>query len=345
MSNSLPTFLAAIGAELTQDLHCQFTNKTGEAQATHNIIVPLTHYGLLSIEGSDTSTFLQGQTTCDINAIDEQQSLPGAYCTPKGRMICNFRVARSTPQHYYLRMRRPLVISTKAVFSKYIVFSKAEQHDASDDYLLLGLYGERSRATLEKTFGSAPKTQNQSQINNGIITMQLDEEGLCYECWVPHAQCSQLWTQLSQELSPVDTVAWERLCIRRGLGEVTKQTVETFIPQMLNYQLTGEINFKKGCYTGQEIVARMHYRGKLKRHMYRLALDINAPAPGTELRTEDGSQSIGNIVNAINNSDSGCEALAVMTIDSTINNTLIIGSNPTPVKILSLPYAINTKDT
>jgi tRNA-modifying protein YgfZ len=355
LSSFLTTFLTTIGAKLTPDFHCEF-NQTQPAPDTFDtdafntssfnksIIAPLPYYGMLAIEGPDTATFLQGQTTCNINDVNDSHSLTGAYCTAKGRMVSSFRVACIGPENYFLRMRRQIVDNTKNVLGKYIVFSKAQQKNASDDYLTFGLFGPNAQAALTSVFGNAPKQENEAVAIDGNICIQLDPNGQRYECWIRTDQLSQLWPDLSRNLTPVNSRTWELLNIRLGHGEVTEQTVETFIPQMLNYQLTGEISFTKGCYTGQEIVARMHYRGKLKRQMYRIKINQASPAPGTALFKTQGNQSIGNIVNAAAVSDSSCEALAVITNTDANTDQVAIGSELTPVEIVSLPYAINNDD-
>ncbi|KKK49463.1 hypothetical protein LCGC14_3134810, partial [marine sediment metagenome] len=122
-------FLASLGITVDEQQHSVIANST---VSTDNLIMPLSYYGFLAINGPDTAKFLQGQTTCDVSTINQQHSVNGAYCTPKGRMVSSFRLATTGPDSYLLRMRENIVASTQAVFAKYIVFSKAEQLDASN---------------------------------------------------------------------------------------------------------------------------------------------------------------------------------------------------------------------
>ena len=345
MSTPTNTFLASIGATLTQDSHCQFTAANSADTVNDNFIAPLTHYGILTIEGPDSATFLQGQTTCNINDIDDRHSVPGAYCTAKGRLVSSFHAARSDGEHYHLRMRRDIVDNTQQVLGKYIVFSKAEQRNDCEEFIVFGLQGENAKIAIAEAFGSAPVKQHECIGNNGNIAIAIDESTPRFECWIRQEAVATLWPPLSKNLTPVGSSVWERLIIELGLGQISKPTIEMFIPQMLNMHLTGEISFNKGCYTGQEVVARMHYRGKLKRQMYRIRLETDTvPAAGTGLFRAQSDQSIGNIVNAARISSTMCEALAVITIDDVNNNRVFV--NPDiPVEILSLPYAINSKDS
>lgn len=336
------TFLESINAQLDQAGHCQVDNST--LLPADNMIAPLTHYGLLAIDGADTGKFLQGQTTCDLDEVDANNARAGAYCTPKGRMISSFYVARHDTESYLLRMRRALVDSTRDVFAKYIVFSKAEQQNANDRYLAIGLYGSQASAAITAALGEAPSALNASVSKDGNIALQLDREGLSYECWIRSEQLLQLWPKLAQGLTLQGSRSWELLCIRRGQGDVCPETVDSFIPQMLNYQITDAISFTKGCYTGQEVVARMEYRGKLKRRMYRIEVDSTDLQPGTELYRPDSEQSIGNIVNVVQLENKLSEALAVITNNDAQLQLVLTGSNRVATRLLSLPYAITSDE-
>ena len=340
---ALHRFLDSIGLSLDDQYNCINTNSSLESTPLENIIVPLTHYDILAIEGPDSAKFLQGQTTCDITKVDDTQSLNGAYCSAKGRLLSSFQVARSNPERYLLRMHRSIVSSSKDRLSKYIVFSKAEQHILSDDSLAIGLYGPQARSNIEQTFGQSPQGKFQClQSDHGPI-IQLDEDGLMFECWLTIDSLASLWPQLNQQLKTADSRHWQLLNIQQGIAEISSESVDLFIPQMLNYQITGAINFTKGCYTGQEVVARMHYKGKTKRRLYRIAFEHpdtqTPPAVATPLYGE-GEQSIGDLVNIAKTGPNQCEALAVITIKNVEENCAYVGSKHYPVQILPLPYAI-----
>lgn len=308
-----------------------------------NFIANLSHYGILSILGADASKFLQGQVTCDVNSVSNDQSKCGSYCTPKGRMLTSFLMAQAGSGHYLLRMRRPLVEHTLSVFSKYIVFSKAEQTNANEDYSIIGLYGPDAKARILKAFGKSPSSRYNSIVNNGNIAIQLDDDGLMFECYVAQLELSDIWSILSTGIDVLDASLWELLAIRLGIGDVCLETTDMFIPQMLNYQHIGAVSFNKGCYTGQEIVARMQYRGKLKRAMYRIKTAKKEHLPGTEIYANNNAtnqkQSVGNIVNSTIVNDH-CEALAVITHQAVKDGEITIGEDDSTAEILTLPYTV-----
>jgi len=326
---------------------------TGEQNPLDSIAV-LDYYGFLAIEGPDTTTFLQGQTTCDLDTVNDNCAQLGAFCTPKGRIISSFLIA-CDPHHHLLRMRLDLVASTADAISKYIAFSKATQRNASEDYTAIGLSGACAGATIEGLFGTLPGGKHRSISHDGVVVVQLDERASVFECWIPTAQLPLLWPQLSGNHTLTSAQYWQLAIIRQGQGEVSAATSELFIPQMLNFHRTGAISFTKGCYTGQEVIARMQYKGKLKRHMYRVALPGERAQPGDDLYSAGTDQSIGKIVNCITTTPGRSEALAVITrANVEADNVLLqpastdfdadsklgeINEN-TAVKILSLPYTI-----
>ena len=318
-------------------------------------IAVLEHYGFLAVEGPDTGKFLQGQTTCDLDKVSDTQAQLGAFCTVKGRTLSSFLIA-SDQQHHLLRMRRDLVATTAKAIAKYIVFSKATHTDASEDFTAIGLSGATAGSIIARVFGALPGGQYQSVSRDGAVAVQLDEGAMLFECWLPSDQLALLWPQLNSGQALLSAQHWQLLVIRQGCGEVSAATSELFIPQMLNYHLTGAISFTKGCYTGQEVIARMHYKGKLKRQLYRIALETKSIEPGDDLYGPNSEQSIGKIVNCIAVGAHRSEALAVITranVDA--DNVLfrpqqaaVVGasnadeiSQNIAVTILSLPYTLN----
>jgi folate-binding protein YgfZ len=345
-------FLSSIGLSIDAQQHTVVEGETIDAlsQGNHdNIISIVCYYGLLSINGPDTPTFLQGQTTSDVSLVTTNHSGIGAYCTPKGRVISSFLLARKEPNEYLLRMRSSVLQSTQSTFSKYIVFSKAEQSIKSDQYACICIAGETAQSTIRALFNPDSPHIYQTTWLNDNAAIQLDADGLIYECWILQSNLEQLWPQLSKGLELKGSRYWELLSINMGSGEVSDKTADMFIPQMLNYQVTGAVSFTKGCYTGQEIVARMQYKGKLKRPMYRIKIAKNQGElkPGSDLypatppfSAGQTPSSIGNIVNVVNLSDGSSEALAVISSKNFNDSGVVAGKRQYPVEILSLPYAI-----
>jgi len=234
-------------------------------QVTH-----LEEFGFLAIRGKDAVSFLQGYTTCDLNNLSPEHSLIGAICNLQGRMVSSFRITSLT-DGVLLRLDKGLIDHTTKFLAKYIVFSKAELSDMSESYVCYGAIGEIP--------STPPATVGDSTLNSGIVTIKVSEKGPRYEIW-------------SQEAVTGDDIqgnAWRQAEIEDGYAWVNAQTTEEFIPQMFNYHNIGGIDFEKGCYLGQEIIARLEYRGKLKRKLHR-GLSNNPASPGDAILNQQGKE-------------------------------------------------------
>jgi len=256
---------------------------------------------LLHIVGPDTLTFLQGQTTCDTRVVDTGHALPGAFCTPKGRVVCDFLLCQIAENHFVLRMRRDILDSSAAAFGKYIVFSKAELQPDKQNWQVFGCWGEKVTTVLHTVFGVGSDTGKRydSICGDGFVIIQTDDTGCQFECYIDTESRSELADKLTSAMNAGDVNSWQARQIEQGIGRIEAATVEEFIPQMLNYDLTGHVSFDKGCYTGQEVVARMHYRGKPKRRLYRATMTENqVPQAGALLYSSGSEQSVGTLVNS-----------------------------------------------
>ncbi|MHA6492828.1 CAF17-like 4Fe-4S cluster assembly/insertion protein YgfZ [Pseudomonas borbori] len=298
---------------------------------------PLSHEGVLAAHGSDASKFLQGQLTCNLNYLNENTASLGARCTPKGRMLSSFRIV-SVADGYLLAMTRELVISQLADLHKYAVFSKTTLSDASGEWVRFGL--SNGDGALVSLGLDLPQTLDSVARANDLMAIRLSNGRA--ELWAPAGKAETLQTRLSAQLPQAPLNAWLLGQIRAGLGQVFEQTRELFIPQMLNLQALGAVSFKKGCYTGQEIVARMQYLGKLKRRLYRLSAHCEElPAPSTELFSPLSSSAVGEVVVAAS-SEAGIELLAVLQEDAASNGQIHLGTlQGPPLDLLDLPYTLN----
>ncbi|MBM3110231.1 YgfZ/GcvT domain-containing protein [Pseudomonas arcuscaelestis] len=297
----------------------------------------LSHEGILAVRGSDAGKFLQGQLTCNINYLNDSTSSLGARCMVKGRMQSSFRILPDA-DGFLLAMARELLEPQLADLKKYAVFSKAKLTDDSDAWVRFGLQeGERA---LQDLGIEVPAQIDGISRHNGLIAIAVSTGRI--ELWVPAEQAEQVHAQLAAKLSQATLNDWLLGQIRAGIGQVMAQTRELFIPQMINLQAVGGVSFKKGCYTGQEIVARMQYLGKLKRRQYRVSLaGENVPEPGTEIFSPTHGSSVGEVVLAARSTD-GIELLAVLTADAVQDNNLHLGSPDGPsLDLLSLPYELD----
>jgi len=297
---------------------------------------------LLHIAGPDSLTFLQGQTTCDTRNLDPEHALPGVYCTPQGRVVCDFLLCQLAENHHALRMRRDIRASSSATFGKYIIFSKAELDDQRDDWQVLACWGPDAALVLREVFGAAPTARYGACSGDDYVLVQVDEGGQQFECYLDSKTNPQRLEQLTGLMRASDEPAWQALEVANGIGRIESSTVEEFIPQMLNYDLTGHISFNKGCYTGQEVVARLHYRGKSKRRMYLAELPGTEPvSAGTPLFSTGTEQSVGTVVNSAS-SDGQVVGLVVATANG-VEKGLHLGAEDGPLlRIEELPYSLQT---
>lgn len=305
----------------------------------------LSHTGLLACEGPDSLKFLQGQLTCNLQEISGTQARYGAHCTPKGRMVANFLLLQHAELGYTFRTRSDVLPALQTSLSRYIVFSKAKLRDSSADWVLVGLQGPGVEQKLTSILGlPAPNQSMAQQHSDHGLVICLNERPLRYEYWMPAAQAARVWQNtLATQFTPAPTAFWHWLDIREGLGSVSHNTVEEFIPQMLNMEKTGGISFTKGCYTGQEIVARAHYRGAVKKSMYRLSGQGPLPQPGDTIRCDkNGSpHTAGQWVIAEHVNPQHWEGLAVVSHDSIA--LPLCTAEEQPLQRLSLPYDEETE--
>ena len=279
----------------------------------HCFLAELPHESLLRIRGPEASKFLQGQVTCDTRRLSAEQAMPGAYCTPQGRVVCDFLLAEHEPEHLLLRMRQSILEASAATFGKYIVFSRAEIATDTDQWRILGCWGPDAAAVLEQLLPRLPADDWQAVSGPGFTVVALP--GARFEIYL-HGEPGQALDERLRQLSTTgDAADWIALEIRSGIARIEAETAQMFIPQMLNYDLSGHIRFDKGCYTGQEVVARLHYRGKPKRRLYTATAVTGAlPAPGDALYTTDSPQASGNVVNAIADDQDPDRSLMLATL-------------------------------
>lgn len=297
----------------------------------------LSHEGVLAVRGSDASKFLQGQLTCNLNYLSDTQASLGARCTQKGRMQSSFRILLEG-DGVLLAMASELLEPQLADLKKYAVFSKSKLTDESAAWVRFGLVN--ADAALASLGFELPESTDAVARHAGLIAIRVSPGRS--ELWAAADQAQELGAKLSASLAQGTLNDWLLGQIRAGIGQVMPQTRELFIPQMLNLQAVGGVSFKKGCYTGQEIVARMQYLGKLKRRLYRLQLPAGElPEPGTALFSPTHASSIGEVVIAAR-AETGIELLAVLQAESAESGDLHLGTLEGPaLQLLDLPYQLD----
>lgn len=291
----------------------------------------------LKIHGADSRTFLQGQLSNDVDLVTEQQAGFFALCTPKGRTISNFLLAPAPdgdPNSLLLLLPNDVADGVLSTLAKYIVFSKADLESAPEWQLSC-----LSEITLDQAGAlglSLPATKTwASSVSDQAVLIRCTENG---------ERCLLISKAAKDNLSCMSASDWQLADIRDGIGFVRAITSDELVPQMLNMQLNNGISFTKGCYTGQEIVARSQYRGKIKRRMYRLALTAEAcPEIGSAV-LDDSGKNMGIVVSAavserLEGSENDYEMLAVLSLKDLVAPTLSV--NGDNARLLDLPYAVN----
>ena len=306
-------------------------------------ITDLSHFGLIRVSGADTRSFLQGQLTSDINAVTPELAQLSSYCSPKGRMLGSFWVFQRG-EDLYLQLPADRLEPILKRLRMFVLRSKVALEDASDELARFGLAGECAEALLP----FAPAADMASLTRDQLTVIRLPGDRPRFELIGPPEVLAGNWPEMLKVAEQTDTDFWSLMDIRAGIPNVFEDTVEAFVPQMANLQLIGGVSFTKGCYTGQEIVARMQYLGKLKRRMYRAHIDSGqVPARGAEVfsPSSESGQGAGRIVDVAASPEGGYEVLAVIQISSAEADDLRLGDSDGPVlRLLDLPYRFESTE-
>lgn len=299
--------------------------------------------GLLSVGGEDAPKFLQGQTTCDILGLTGHTSILGALCTPQGRVIAVFRAVRTDTAFHWLLPKEAIEAVVKRLRG-YVLRSAVTIEDNSSRWVFFGVGGLEFGQTLENRAMPWPKAPGEVvRMSDGFLVNLGSESGARALC-VIDAHTAQAFEAKLGEMGclAVEPSSWRLADIRAGLPQITGETCEAFVPQMLNLDRLGAISFNKGCYTGQEIVARTHYLGNVKRRMYRLGGVVDQlPKAGDALYPAGvDTESVGTVVDAAPAGAERWELLAVLNIQAAETGELRLGSpEGSPLEVLTLPYA------
>lgn len=301
------------------------------------IICDLSYLGLLEVKGTDAVTFLQGQLTNDVKQLGQTNAHYSGYCTPKGRLLAVF-LALSHQGHIHLQMPDKLVESITKRLKMFIMRSKVEIADASESVIKIGISGLNAPALLATQFTQVPQHDYELVSQESGTLLKLPGTHPRFEIFTDITHAPDIWTALSKQAQPTKTDVWEWLEIQAGIPDVVAGTQEEFVPQMLNMDLIGGINFKKGCYTGQEIVARTHYLGTIKRRTHLAHITTaTRPNPGDNIINKAGD-TIGKIVRCAPAPEGGYDLLAEIRLESIENEQVYI--NQTALEIKPLPYPL-----
>jgi len=300
----------------------------------------LPDFGLINFSGEDAQAFLNAQLTSDVNALALTRSQYSGYCTPKGRLLASFLLWRSD-QGYFLQLPAALREPIQKRLSMYILRSKVKTRDASAEFSCFGVAGADSATKLQALFGEMPRSAHEVVHRDGITILRLPVDR--FEVVVPKEQAAAIQESLAAHAELAAPAYWDGLDVRAGIPVILPATQEEFVPQMVNFDAIGAVSFRKGCYPGQEIVARMHFLGRLKQRMVLAHIDGEiAPQPGDRLYSADlGDQASGTIVNAAASADGGFDVLAVAQLSSIAADSIHWKMPDGPaLELLPLPYEV-----
>jgi hypothetical protein len=338
-------FLASQGARIsansTADSRADFGRPEAEVRSAQSgsVVAPLTHLTTLGFAGADAEAFLQGQISCDVQGLDTVHATLGCYCTPQGRMLANFVLWRDG-NDLRMALSADIAGSIQKRLRMFVLRSKVEISISDADPVLIGVAGPAGARALTDMIGAAPADPMRLHSRDGATAIRLTGERFLVA--VRSQDAAMLWRGLARTLEPVGTAAWQWLDIVAGMPLVTGPTQDQFVPQMANLERLGGISFHKGCYAGQEVIARAQYRGKVKRRMYLAHIAVAIAKAGDRVVWGDASEPAGGVVvNAAPSPEGGSDVLAVLQSASTDAGPLRLHAPDGPMlELRTLPYGI-----
>lgn len=293
---------------------------------TKTSALPITDLAYVRVQGPDAEGFLQGQLSNDLRLLSVTQSQLAAYSSPKGRMLAVLLLFRHGDD-IVLELHRSLLDSVLKRLRMFVLRSKVVLEDTSASLPALGLIGEDAAAGLAAHGLPAPDAPLASAGANGITIVRRLGALPRYSL---HGPREALQT-LQQGLPPAEPLDWKRLDMLAGLPTVYPETSDHFVAQMANLDRLGGISFTKGCYTGQEIIARLHYLGQLKRRMFLGHSDATAASPGQAVYAAGGDgQAVGEVVDAVADGDGRLLVSAVLQLSHAGSSPLALGAADGP---------------
>lgn len=344
MTDNWHHFLKTHGAIIEGDQIAHYGNPRAELAATASgtVMVDLSHFSLLEFSGEDAHAFLQGQLSCDIRKIVSGKSVShGSYCTPKGRMLASFLIWKDE-ERYVMQLPSALSAAIHKRLSMFVLRSKVTLTNNSKGAVCVGLAGHDAAMLIRQAGGVVPDNDQGRTCNDCCQVVRLAQNR--FMLVIAAGKAPAIWQHLREHITPVGAACWDWLTIRAGIPVITPATQEQFVPQMTNLEIIGGVSFDKGCYPGQEIVARTHYLGKTKRRMYLATIPSTSPVlAGDELFSDDmPEQSSGMIVNASPAPGEGYDVLAVLQTGSADTASRICWKTPQgpALTMLPLPYPV-----
>ena len=307
--------------------------RDAELDASACALTALLSQGLIAAAGEDAQDFLQGQLSNDIGSVSRTRAQLAAYCTPKGRVLATL-IVWGTEDGYALALPRELADPIRKRLQMYVLRSKVRLSDASDQSALLGVLGADAPRVVRNELGLTLSADYDVARGEGVTAIGLP--GARIQLVVEAACADRIWDQLARVCDAVGEELWDAHGVATGIPVITAATQEQFTPHMLNLDLVGGVSFEKGCYTGQEIVARTQYLGHVKRRLARFSAAAR-PAPGSPVFAD--AAPVGLVVNAARSQDDEFELLAVTQAPRS-GTLLRLAPGGPALRSLPLPYRV-----
>lgn len=307
------------------------------AARDHAIVVELAHEALLAVTGEDAAAFLHAQFTNDVQALAADQAQWNGWCSAKGRLLATFLLARRA-DGFLLMLPSEIATPVAKRLGMFVLRAKAKIQDVSAGFARFGVAGPHAARAVQG-LTDVPAAMRVAE-RDGVATIALDARR--FVVLAPAERADAVRQALQREAAPASIDAWTWTTVQAGIPRITTATQEAFVPQMANFELVGGVSFRKGCYPGQEIVARTQYRGILKRRMALAHVDSpTRPQPGDPLYgAAFGEQAAGEVVEAAPAPEGGWDLLAVAQIGSLRSRDLRFGATDgPPLDIRSHPAA------
>lgn len=294
-------------------------------------IAALPQLGVIRAQGEQAADFLQGQLTQDVQAMSVGQARLAAYCNAKGRMLASFVVGRRAPDRFDLVCSRDLLAPTLKKLSMFVLRAKVRLNDASDALALYGLIGDAAISIASEANQASTAGPNETE----FVAPLPPSDGVARALWIgPAGSAPPAGPALPTEL-------WDFAAVRSGVATLTAPVAEAFVPQMLNYESVDGVSFKKGCYPGQEVVARSQFRGVVKRRAYVGWVDGAAQAGQDVFAADDPGQPVGLIAQAAPAPQGGMAVIASIQLAAMQAAGLCIGAADGPALTgLHQPYPL-----
>ncbi|MCY1214895.1 tRNA-modifying protein YgfZ [compost metagenome] len=313
-----------------------------EALSGSGIVCSPAGLGLVRVAGDDAGSFLHTQLTNAVEDLKAGAARLAGYCSPKGRLLATFLMWRDA-EGIVLQLSADIQAPVQKRLSMFVLRAKAKLSDITPTHAVLGLAGAGAAKALAAAGLPVPEVAFAVAEADGVTVIRLPD-GAGQPRWqlvLPAERAEAVRAALAATLQDASPALWDWLEVQSGLPRIVAATQEQFVPQMINFELVGGVNFRKGCYPGQEIVARSQYRGTLKRRMWLVQGEGEVPAPAAEIyRPEDPGQPCGMIVNAAPAPQGGWAGLAELKIDAAASALRLGSAEGAAVATATLPYEV-----